>query len=289
MDAIRGRFLSICTSKVYVQFEAKELRELYDDCKKYMKLRDPSLTQAQYLSLMEMLFYLAIYLCQDVEAQVLYNTFRDRFGENSPRLYGMKCALLQVNEGDSAAIEFIVQLIKQRLEFDTDSISYLLLQKKFISIKAKDHDREWTIRQLLNLIESFPIDPEIWWFAAENYYELGQFERAAYCLEEVIQMTPFNYVAFAKLSEVLYYKSIRADKPAAKAKVTLQNALNNALRSVELSENYLKGWSLVALTSSKLDGKSEILQLAKSKLQLISSDTNNPQNKVTAELVLQNI
>ncbi|GAV51306.1 hypothetical protein ZYGR_0AD04890 [Zygosaccharomyces rouxii] len=288
MDAIRGRYISICTSKVYTQFSPEELMELNDGCKRYMQLKDPSLGQAQYFSLMEMLFYLAVYLCKDVEAQVLYNTFRDRLGEDSPRLYGMKSTLLQINESDSAAVEFIEKLIKERLEVDTDSISYLLLQKRLIAIQSKNHDKEWVVRQLLNLIEKFPIDPEIWWFAAQNYFELGQFERAAYCLEEVIQLTPFNYVASARLAEVLYYKSMRVDKSVAKTKATLQSALNNALRSVELSENYLKGWSLVALTSSKLDGKNKILQLAKSKLQIIANGSN-AQNKVTAELILKSI
>ncbi|GCE96998.1 hypothetical protein ZYGM_000965 [Zygosaccharomyces mellis] len=288
MDATRGRFLSICASKAYTQFSPEELIELNEGCKSYMQLKDPGLSQAQYFSLMEMLFYLAVYLCKDVEAQVLYNTFRDRLGEDSPRLYGMKSTLLQINESDSAAVEFIEKLIKERLEVDTDSVSYLLLQKRLISIQSKDHDKDWILRQLLDLSEKFPIDPEIWWFASQNYFELGQFERAAYCLEEVVLLTPFNFVAFARLAEILYYKSLRVDKSGAKSRLSLQNALNNALRSVELSESYLKGWSLVALTSSKLDGKGRVLQLAKNKLQNTANGFNS-QNKATAELILKSI
>lgn len=288
MEVLRGKFLAIMASRAYTQFEPEELRELYDGCKRYMKSEDPGLTQADYLSLMEMLFYVGVYLCDDVECQVLYNTFRDRFGEDSPRLYAMKATLLQINEGDAAAIAFIQSLTEQSLEIDTDSMSYVLLQKKLLSMQRRDHDKEWLIRQLLLLIEKFPIDPELWTVAGQTYFELGQFDRAAYCFEEVICVTPFNYPAFGKLAEILYYKALRVDKSAAKAKVTLQQALNNALRSVELSESYLKGWSLVAVASQKLEGKKKLLQLAKSRLEQIAH-TSNPRNKVTAELILKSI
>ncbi|SJM84616.1 related to ER membrane protein complex subunit 2 [Zygosaccharomyces bailii] len=288
MEATRGKFLAIMSSRIYTQFDPEELRELYDGCKRYMKLRDPGLSQDNYLSLMEMLFYVGVYLCDDVESQVLYNTFRDKFGEDSPRLYAMKATLLQINEGDAAAVKFIESLTKERLEIDTDTVSYLLLQKKLLAIERREHDQEWLLRQVLSLIEKFPIDPELWSVAGNTYFGLGQFERAAYCLEEVICVTPFNYPAFGRLAEILYYKALRVDKPAAKARATLQQALNNALRSVELSESYLKGWSLVAATSQKLEGKKKLLTLAKSRLEQIAQ-TSNPRNKATAEVILKNI
>lgn len=276
------------STQLYTQFDTEELQELHDELKLYMKSGDPDLSQSAYLLLMEMLFYVNVYLNRDIDAEVIYNTLRDRFGENSPKLYVMKATLLQINENDQAAIEFIETLTKETLEYDTDSVSYALLQKKLLSITARSHNKEWLLRQLISLVEKFPLDAEIWWFAGKIYFELGQFERAAFCYEEVICIMPFNYVAFGQLAETLYYKALRVDKSQAKIRGTLQKSLNNALRSVELSEFYLKGWSFVAIISAKLDNKKQLVNLARTKLQEISNSSNS-KNKATADLILKNI
>lgn len=286
--ATRERFLTIMTTQLYTQFDAGELQTLHDELKHYMKSGDPDLSQSAYLLLMEMLFYVNVYLSKDIDAEVIYNTLRDRFGENSPKLYVMKATLLQINENDKAAIDFIENLTEERLEYDTDSMSYVLLQKKLLSIMARSHNKEWLLRQLTSLLEKFPLDAEIWWFAGEIYFELGQFERAAFCYEEIICIMPFNYVAFGQLAETLYYKALRVDKSQAKIRSTLQQSLNNALRSVELSEFYLKGWSLIAIISAKLDSKKQLINLARSKLQEISNSSNS-KNKATADLILKHI
>lgn len=276
------------TTQLYTQFDAVELQKLHDELKHYMKSGDPDLSQSAYLLLMEMLFYVNVYLSKDIDAEVIYNTLRDRFGENSPKLYVMKATLLQINGNDKAAIEFIENLTEERLEYDTDSMSYVLLQKKLLSITARSHNKEWLLRQLISLLEKFPLDAEIWWFAGEIYFELGQFERAAFCYEEIICIMPFNYVAFGQLAETLYYKALRVDKSQAKIRSTLQKSLDNALRSVELSEFYLKGWSFIAIISAKLDNKKQLINLARSKLQEISNSSNS-KNKATADLILKNI
>lgn len=273
---------------LYTQLDGIELQELHSELKLYMGSGDPGLSKSAYLNLMEMLFYINVYLSRDVDAQVLYNTLRDRFGEHSPKLYAMKAVLLQINESDQAAIDFIEKMTNEKLEYDTDSVSYVLLQKRLIAIKAKQHDKEWLLHQVLGLSEKFPLDAELWWFAGNIYLELGQFESATYCYEEVVILLPFDYVAFAQLAETLYYKALRVDKSQVKARTTLQSSLNNALRSIEINELYLKGWSFVAQICSQLDDKAELLKVARSKLKQIS-ESSNPQNKVTAELILNKL
>lgn len=235
-----------------------------------------------------MLFYIDVYLSKDVDAQVLYNTLRDRFGEDSPKLYAMKATLLQINDGDQIAIEYIEKMLNEKLEYDTDSVSYVLLQKRLIAIKAPAHNNEWLLSQLLELSEKFPLDSEIWWMLGNTYMELGQFESASYCYEEVVILLPFNYVAFAQLAEALYYKANRVDKLQAKVNSTLQMALNNALRSVEISELYLKGWCFIAKITSLLNEKKELRNLSLSKISEIAKYSNK-QDQVTAKLILNKL
>lgn len=288
MSARAQRLLTIATTKLYTELDARELHDLHDELSSYLYSGDSGLSESAHWSLMEMSFYLDVYLGKDVEAQVIYNTFRDKFGDHSPNIYAMKATLLQINENDETAIAAVEKLLKEALEYDTDQVSYLLLQKVLITIKARAHDREWTLNQVLSLIEKFPLDPELYCFAARIYTELGQFDRAAYCYEEVLCIMPFNYVAFGQLSEALYYRALKVEKVSAKRREVLQNALNNALRSVELSENYLKGWSFVAMISKRLDDRTKLFQLARSKIEKIANSSNR-KNKATAELVLSQL
>ncbi|QLQ79049.1 hypothetical protein HG537_0B03960 [Torulaspora globosa] len=282
------RLLTIASTKLYTQFDAGELHELHDELVIYLSSFGLGVSESARLALMEMMFYVKVYLSKDVDAQVIYNTFRDRFGENSPNLYVMKATLLQINEGNQVAIDWIEKLIKETLEYDTDAVSYLVLQKKLVSIKASSHDKEWLLKQVISLIEKFPLDPELYWFAAKIYTELGHFDRAAYCYEEVVCIMPFNYVAFGQLAESLYYKALKNEKSSTRRRDGLQKALENALRSVELSENYLKSWSFVAMISKKLDGRDKIFKLAHSKIQQIANSPN-AKNKATANLLLKNL
>ncbi|QLL31537.1 hypothetical protein HG536_0B04010 [Torulaspora globosa] len=288
MSARTQRLLTIASTKLYTELDAGELHDLHDELVAYTSSLGSGVSESAQLTLLEMLFYVKVYLSKDVDAQVIYNTLRDRFGEHSPSLYVMKATLLQINEGDQVAIDYIEKLIKESLEYDTDAVSYLLLQKKLLSIKASSHDKEWLLKQVLSLIEKFPLDPELYWFAAKIYTELGQFDRAAYCYEEVLCIMPFNYVAFGQLAESLYYKALKNEKLSTRRRDGLQKALENALRSVELSENYLKGWSFVAMISKKLDGRDKIFKLARSKIQQIA-DSSNAKNKATANLLLKNL
>lgn len=287
MGLVRERLLTIATTKLYTQLEPAELQSLQLELKLYLDSGDPSLSQSACLTLMEMLFYLDVFLNLDVEAEVIYKRFRDRFGEDAPSLYVMKSTLIQINEGDQAAVDYIEKLIKDLLEFDTDTLSYLLLQKRLISIKGRAHDGQWVLKEVCNLIEKFPLDPELYWYAGELYAEFGQFDRAAFCYEEVLLIMPFNYVAFGQLAESLYYKAIKSEK-SGKSRDTLQKSLENALRSVELSENYLKGWSFVATVADKLNDKKELKKLAFRKINEIAR-SSSPRNKVTAELILKNL
>lgn len=84
MGSIREKLLTIATTKLYTQLEPAEFQSLYDEIRSYTSSGDPDLSQSTYLNLMEMLFYVDVYLSKDVEAEVIYNSFRDRFGEDSP-------------------------------------------------------------------------------------------------------------------------------------------------------------------------------------------------------------
>lgn len=284
MEILKDRYLTICSTKYYTAAPAHEVASLWDQLKTYLGAGDPTLSELDYMSLTHMLFDLSIYNGKDVEAETLFKTFKDRFGSSSPYLHVMQATLLQVNKGDREAEEFLTKLLKDALEYETDIIDYLLVSKKLLSIRRKSITKEEYLKQLLGLAEKFPVDGELWYAIAQEYASLGQFEQAAYSLEEVLCIAPFNYVAFAQLSEVLYYRALREKKDKDSL---LQQSLSNALRSVELSENFVKGWAFVAVTSKELS-KAKLLNLSKKKLREIMVGCNDT-DKATAKKILENL
>ena len=276
--------------RAYTQFNPEQLLKLENELKIYMKSGDSALTEVNYFFLMEMLFYVLVYRNQDVDAQVIYNTLRDRLGETSYKMVIMKATLLQINGDDKGAIEYLENLLKDDLEYETDFVTYVSIAKKLIAIKAscRELSQEGILKELVALTDKFPLDAELWWYSSEIYFEMGQFEKARYCLEQVLCITPFNYDCFGKLSETLYYEALHSKKQVKDD--LLNKALKNALRSVELSELYLKGWALVYVISNRMGrGKqNDLIKLSTSKLKEVSTKSNN-KDKITAELVLNSI
>ncbi|CCE61814.1 hypothetical protein TPHA_0B01410 [Tetrapisispora phaffii CBS 4417] len=295
MDVARARLLSIHSSKYYTQMEPAELFDLYKELRLYLDVQnDSSLDEMHFLSLMEMLFYVAVYLNKDIEAEVIYKTITDEFGENSPVIYVLKSILLQIKENDQKAIEYINDLIEERLKHDTDPLSYLLVSKRKLSMLLKNNSTEVVLDNCLKLIEEFPNDPELWWFVGETYLSAGKFDESIFAFEEVVLIQPFNYMAFYKISEVIFfkYKSLTMNsnkKGNAKDKNEILNkSLQNALRSIELNEFFLRGWSIVALVSHQLGTKVEILNLAHKKLNEIAELKNSSEkDKTTAKVIIE--
>ncbi|SCV03915.1 LANO_0G07030g1_1 [Lachancea nothofagi CBS 11611] len=281
MDILKNRYLAIHSTKHYTQISPEEVITLWTQLKAFLGASDSSMTEIEYMSMTHMLFDLSIYVSKDVEAETIYNTFRDRFGANSPYLFVMRASLMQVNEGDRKAEDYLTKLLSEYLELETDIVGYPLVSKKLLAVQRKSLPREKYMAKLLDLTEKFPVDAEIWYALALEYATLGQLEEAAYCLEEVLCISPFNYIVFAHLSELLYY---RASKDSKNREALLQQSLNNALRSVELSETFVKGWAFAGMTS-KLLSKSKLLTLSKVKLEEITR-RGNETDKATAKKIL---
>lgn len=281
MDLIRRRFLDLCSTHQYMGFPAKDMEELHIELSQYMKLDDPKLTDLNKVTLMEMLFYIKVLVSEDIEAEVIYRTLCDQIGENSPRMHVMKGTLLQITEGDKKAVEYLKKLLDEVLEFDTDAVDYLCVSKKLLSIQKPVMSQEAWIREVLSVVEKFPLDGELWWALAAEYQSLGHFDRAAYCLEEILIVSPFAYSVFAQLGEVLYYKGVHSKKIDNDA---LQEALRNSLRAVELSETCTKGWSFVAVISARLK-KRELFELSCRKLEEIEGLPNLQDRKIARHIL----
>lgn len=270
MDLFREKLLTIHKTAAWTVLPPAEIEYAYKEAKFLLASGLNGLNELNYMSVTELLFYLCIVRGSDEEAQSIYQTVKDQFGEDSPRIHLMRATLIQVTESDDAAKEYINKLIKGQLEIATDSEDYVQMKKKLLAIERPSMTKEKWVQELLDLVEKFPLDAELWSLLSKEYEESGNYDQAIYCMEEVIVSIPFNYEAFGQLAYLHYLKYTK--DPSSEA--SLQSSLSNALRSVELAEAYVKGWGLVLTTSEKLM-KKDLHELATRKLVELQKNTDN--------------
>lgn len=302
LTATRQRLLTINNTKAYTAFGPGETVQLYNETKGYLThQRDSQLSAVQHLALMEMWFYLAVYCSEDVEAQIIYNKVRDQLGDASCKLQVMRATLIQFNESPQASIKYLETLLREEYAFNTDMVSYAALAKKLLSMRmycqTNDNKSGW-IKQINTLLEKCPLDPELWWFLAQLYESTQQYDNSVHCIQEVLLVMPFNYVAFAKLAEIYTYQAMATKRNHQEKVAVLQLALDNALRSVELSELYVKGWVLVKSISEKLEkefavassegaNKKILIKLAQKKLEEIKINANDNDKHIANYILSQ--
>lgn len=275
----RERYLQWCSTNAHVQFTPQEIQSVYTELKQYLQYRDPQLTQAEWLDIMEFFFYLCVYSSHDADAYESFQRIKDTVGINSARVKFLQVSLMQSDDGNNErSREQLKKLVDARFEYDTDMVSYVTLMKKLISM---DSTTETKCADVLSLLEKFPMDPELWWFMYLQYFDKRQWGEAIYCLQEVILILPLNYIAHTKVAELLYYQYV-----VSKDKNNLYDSLNHSLRAVELSETYLEAWCFILKVCKELDNKPELVKLSLRKIQEISQEGHNENDRLIAKKLL---
>jgi tetratricopeptide (TPR) repeat protein len=105
--------------------------------------------------------------------------------------------------------------------------------------------------QLVNLLDVSPTDAEAWAELADIYVSQGLFDQAIFALEEVLLIQPNAWSIHATLAEAIYQSSHGVTNISSLSKI-LAESMRRYLRSIELCENYLRGYYGLKLVTSKL-------------------------------------
>jgi len=107
------------------------------------------------------------------------------------------------------------------------------------------------ITQLVNLLDVSPTDAEAWSELADIYVSQGLLDQAIFALEEVLLIQPNAWNIHATIAEVVYQSSQGVTNTSNLSRI-LAESLRRYLRSIELCENYLRGYYGLKLVTSKL-------------------------------------
>jgi len=132
--------------------------------------------------------------------------------DKSNRCYKLQLMQHENNQPDIVKEERDAMLAK----FDTDQS----LLKREIALEIQENNIEKAIELLIKHLDTFQIDLDAWLCLADLYIELGQYNRAAFCLEEIVINRPHTAHYHIRLAEIYYTWAALDHNVATKDQIT---------------------------------------------------------------------
>ena len=195
------------------------------------------------------LFYACLRTGDDKSAHLCLEKLTKRFGEDDNTIAGMRGMYQEAVAEDEAELRNILKDYNTSL---AERPMNLPIHKRRISVirtLGKPHD---AIIALVDLLDSFPGDIEGWCELSDLYQSQGMLSQAIYCLEEALLAIPNAWNLHARLGELEYMNgNVVADGPESAIK-SLVSAVQRFSRSIELCDDYLRGYYGLKLAVDKL-------------------------------------
>ncbi|KAK9237558.1 hypothetical protein V1525DRAFT_403540 [Lipomyces kononenkoae] len=236
------------TTSSYLTLPAESFQSLYDTSYNFITsgAAARSLQPDNLYNVFELHFFLSIISGKDTEANTILTTLTDRFGQDSHRLGVLRSIYVEATDGPVKALEFLAA--RPDTELGT-------VKRKIVILKSTSQTSLY-IGELLKLVDNFPSDAESWAELASAYLDAGLYAQSIFALHEVLLLVPLAYNINALVGEtlLLYVSSL----PAASSSSTLAieeklvEAVKFFLRSVELCEDYVRGWAGVLAATKRI-------------------------------------
>ncbi|KAL3463756.1 hypothetical protein BJX64DRAFT_256095 [Aspergillus heterothallicus] len=233
---------------------------------------------------LEKLYFSCIQSSDDEAALQCLEHLTQRFGSSNERVLALRGIYNEATAESQSSLELSLKRYDSILAQNPANLSVLKRRIALLQSLSKPSD---AISSLVQLLDATPTDVEAWCELAELYQSQGMSLQAIYSLEEALLIVPHAWNVHARLGEILYIYS-RSLEGEARYK-QLQASVRHFCRSVELCDDYLRGFYGIALATStslinelsvSVVGKDTLLSLhamAKSKLEKILSTENSKQ------------
>jgi len=174
-----------------------------------------------------------------------------------------------------------------------------IVKRRIALLRSVSRPQDATVA-LVKLLEVSPADPEAWAELSDLYLSTGLYQQAIFSLEEVLLITPNAWNIHARMGE-LWYLSVKAKGfDSTEAHVGLAQSVKWFCRSIELCDDYLRGFyglkmatdALLALPKQDKVEKdastiSRLNTVATAKLASLVGDTGiDPVGTIAAQTLL---
>jgi len=196
----------------------------------------------------ENLFMQCLRTGDDASARQILDRLVKRYGQTNDRVQAYQGMWEEAMAQDERDTTRVFEFYGRTLETDPTNLP---VQKRRIALLKSIGNYNEAITQLTGLLSASPVDAESWAELSNLYIGQGMVDQAIFCLEEVLLIQPNAWNIHAKLAEIIYATADFSSNPAETARVVAES-MRRYLRSIELCENYLRGYYGLKLTTSKL-------------------------------------
>lgn len=195
------------------------------------------------------MFYACLRTGDDKSAHLFLERLTQRFGASDDRIMGLRGLYQEAVADDLKDIREILLEYNQILR---DNPMNIPVHKRRIALIRSLKQYPEAISALVDFLDSFPTDTEAWCELSDLYHSQGMSSQAIFCLEEALLATPLAWNLHARLGEMEYIAGSSANDGTEASQRSLLHAMQRFSRSVELCDNYIRGYYGLKLTTDKL-------------------------------------
>ncbi|KAI1824656.1 tetratricopeptide [Xylaria intraflava] len=167
-----------------------------------------------------------------------------RFGDDNERIMALKGLFKEATAADNAARNSVLQEYEQILQGNPTNLP--IAKRRAALLRSMGRTSE-AVSALNSLLDMSPTDAEAWAELADLYLAQGLYPQAIFAQEEVLVLQPNAWNIHARLGEMLLMAAKTSDAPK-----RLTAALKQFSRSIELCDNYLRGYYGLKVTVQQL-------------------------------------
>ncbi|RCK64877.1 TPR repeat protein oca3 [Candida viswanathii] len=245
---LKKKLLYLASSGSFTNFTPQQLHDAYEELQDFLIVHhDKLLDSIELFNLYELQFYLSVLTLHDIEAKNALDRITDQFSiiKTDKELRSQRIAILQ---SIYAELQGDLKHASKLLSEDPDELK---LSRRLTTLSRHDAgDSSKYINNLIYYLNLQPSDVQTWNELGEQYKILGHYDKAIYCLKEIVLQDPQAYPIFYKMGLLYYYlflqletnlKTEKKDKLFELMKVLI-NARDNYLYSLEINDTYKKNW-----------------------------------------------
>ncbi|KNG80066.1 putative oca3 protein [Aspergillus nomiae NRRL 13137] len=196
----------------------------------------------------EQLFFSCLQTGDDRSALLCLEQLTCRFGSSNEKVMGLRGLYEEAIAENQSDLED--SLRKYDSYLSENPLNLPILKRRVALLRSLSRPAD-AITGLVELLKAVPTDAEAWCELADLYQSQGLSSQAIFSLEEALLIAPNAWNIHARLGEVLYICARTAGTEVSSR--YLQRSIQYFCRSVELCDDYLRGfYGLVLATSLQL-------------------------------------
>ncbi|KAK3402739.1 hypothetical protein B0T20DRAFT_343976 [Sordaria brevicollis] len=185
----------------------------------------------------------------DEAAAKCMDRLEERFGADNERVMALRGLLSEAQAENNGELEAVLKQYDAILEGNNTNIP---ITKRRIALLRSMGRVSDAASALVQFLDFSPTDAEAWSELSDLYFSQGLYSQAIYALEEVLLLSPNAWNIHARLGELQYMAATTSGNGGGSQQKYLAEALKRFARSIELCDDYLRGYYGLKLVTTRL-------------------------------------